>query len=398
MQNVQTFQQNGDRAFDGGMQISEIVRNRGLTMSTNNKSSAVPGQTITAGLAEPHSDVTHGKDMIKSSYTSDRRSWLGMTMLLILGFGVCAQIRAAQPTIVTYSSKYFTAATGVINSKDPSFTTLQYYPASELAPWTNIAGGSTDLLFYNSNTGAAALSQVDSAGRMSTSHYYKGGTFGYWTNVVLHKGYYLFYRSDTGEAAVGDFESDGLFHQYSRGVRLSANWSCVTSTPNGLLFYAKDGSAAVADWSFVYSTPPGGGFRVLSQINFATRKLYGPGVLPTSWTHVVNTSNGVLFYRSDTGRLLMTDVKTDGSVVARPGTDITIEKYFTSIASAGNDILLYKMSNGDVGFGQILTVSGGSTTFGGPPLPPGAFALRTIKRTYFVRDWTDIVAVLSPTF
>jgi hypothetical protein len=295
--------------------------------------------------------------------------------------------------IVAYNAQLHTAVTGVINSSTASFTTLKTL-SGNLSAWTHVVGGSSNVLFYNTTTGEAALSQVDSVGNLTTSFYRGRGSFAAgWTSIVFHKGYYLFYNSASGQAAVGSF-SNTDFRTYNGSIFLGSGWTNILSTPNGLLFYdATNGSGAVGDWSYVTSGPSG----LVSEVDFRQLKLYLPGSFLTGWTNVVNTSNGILFYCSINGKVAMTDVHSDGSVTTRPGTQNTITTGWSNIASDNDDILFYNAANGNVGIGAIVKAGQYATYTSGPSVPvPGSFAMRRIWPNYFSLGWTNIVSAVSP--
>src|SRR5262249_6143477 len=103
------------------------------------------------------------------------------------------------------------------------------------------------------------------------------------------------------------------------------------------------------------------------------------------WTHVVNTSHGVLFYRRDTGRSVMADVGLDGSVVTKPWSDTTLPRAYDSIVSQNDDVLLYVKANGNVAFGGFPTAG----FFNG-------VVIRANYKAYFSPAWTTIVATVDP--
>jgi M6 family metalloprotease-like protein len=296
--------------------------------------------------------------------------------------------------ILAYNESGGSAATGIINSSDASFTTLQHYTGT-LSPWTHVVGGATDVLFYNSRDGNAAIGQVDAAGNFTTTRNLGVGYFvPSWTHIVFHKGYYLFYNSGTGAAVIGNFQSEG-FRPYNSVLSFSTGWTNIVSTENGLLFYnATSGSGAVGDWTFVKS---GTGFGTISKVNFNRLQLYGPGSFLTGWTHVVNTSNGVLFYCSANGRQVMTELQSDGSVTTRGGTEQTIAMGWSSIVSANDDILFYNSTSGDVAIGGIRKPSVFGTYLGGPgPLTSGSLVIRRALPAYFSPAWSSVVTTVDP--
>lgn len=141
----------------------------------------------------------------------------------------------------------------------------------------------------------------------------------------------------------------------------------------------------------------GTGFGTISKVNFNRLQLYGPGSFLTGWTHLVNTSNGVLFYCSANGRQVMTELQSDGSITTRSGTEQTIATGWSSIVSANDDILFYNSTSGDVAIGDIRKPSVFGTYLGGPrPLTSGSLVIRRSLPTYFSPRWSSVVTTVDP--
>jgi hypothetical protein len=125
--------------------------------------------------------------------------------------------------------------------------------------------------------------------------------------------------------------------------------------------------------------------------------LYGPNSFLTGWTHVVNTSNGVLFYCSVNGRQVMADVSAGGNVSTRSGTEQTIAPGWTSIVADNDDILFYNASSGD---GMIATIKKWNvltdklTTAGAPV--SGQLGTRRELPGAFSPGWSNIVTTVDP--
>lgn len=297
--------------------------------------------------------------------------------------------------ILAFNANGRSAATGFINDNDGSFTTLQSYSGGTLRPWTHVVGGASEVLFYNSANGSAALGQVDSQGNFKITREFRAGYFvPGWTHIVFHKGYYLFYKASTGAAVIGNFGNTG-FRTYNPGFTLSAGWTNIVSTVNGLLFYnSVSGSGAVGDWSFVKS---GAGLGTITQVTFNRSHLYGPGSFLTGWTHIVNTSNGTLFYCSVNGRQVMADVNADGSVTTRSGTEQTITTGWNSIVFENDNLLFYNDASGDVAIGTIREPSQLENVLsGGRASTADALAIRRVFPAYFSPGWTNIVMTVDP--
>jgi hypothetical protein len=83
--------------------------------------------------------------------------------------------------------------------------TLKSYPTDTFsAGWTHIVSTPNGLLYYNAQTGAGALGQLDGAGTPTTLKSYPAGTFSAgWTHIVSTPNGLLYYNAQTGAGAVG---------------------------------------------------------------------------------------------------------------------------------------------------------------------------------------------------
>src|SRR5205085_8546396 len=131
----------------------------------------------------------------------------------------------------------------------------------------------------------------------------------------------------------------------------------------------------------------GGVYGEITQVNLKLLKSY-PGGFDRGWTSVVNTNRGVLFYRQDTGRSVMTDVDTDGSVTTRKRSEEALPTGYDSVLSQNDDVLLYDKESGDViigSFPHVLSLGN----------------MMTIRKTYsayFSPGWSSLVVTVDPTF
>jgi hypothetical protein len=302
--------------------------------------------------------------------------------MLILSLTATSHSQSVSGKVFAYSSKNLQGATGQINHANASFTTLKQ-PFGGFSPWSNVVPGGVDLLFYNSRSGHAAIGQVDGAGNFSTTQSIPDGQIGPgWTHITFHNGYYLFYNTDNGLAAVGNMQGANFRTYNTWNGSFSKGWSQITSTPNGLLFYnTQTGSGEVADWDFVRSGP---GFGEISQVNL--RHLNSISDFSTGWTHVVNTSNGVLFYCSSNGRSVIVDMVPGGSLSTRPRSETTLPTGYDSILSQNDDILFYDRDTGDIAIG---------TTVHPVSLKTGVWVRQNYPK-YFSPGWTDLVPTMSP--
>lgn len=309
---------------------------------------------------------------------------LGLAIsMIILSLAATSHSQTVSGKVFAYSSTNLQGATSQINHANASVISLRS-AFGGFSPWSKVVSGGVDILFYNSATGHAAIGQVDGAGNFSTTQSIPDGEIGPgWTDITFHKGFYLFYNAGSGKAAVGNMQGSNFRTYNTWNGSFSTGWTQITSTPNGLLFYNKQtGAAEIADWDIVRSGP---GFGQISQVNL--RHLNSVSNFSTGWTHVVNISTGVLFYRSDTGGSAVVDVAPGGSVSTKPASATALPSGYDSILSQNDDILFYDKETGDVAIG---------TTAGVVRLGNGVM-LRKKYPGYFLPDWTDLVATVDPT-
>jgi hypothetical protein len=238
-------------------------------------------------------------------------------------------------------------------------------------------------LFYRrAGTGAAAFVVADANSTMSTLL-----SFAIWpnlTHVVSHQNILMFYNQDTGVGFAGELQDLGayggiVFKRFPTQLQFSPGWTSIVSTPGGMLFYNKNtGSAAVGQW-----TPTR--YECLTlfvchhlDATFSTKLTYAPGMFSTGWTHLVNTGDGIMFYRQSDGLVSVADVALNGAVTTRAASRGYILSNWTSVVAVGGNVFLYNRTRGDAEIGHFLSASEGTgTQVGGFHVDqtlPGAFS------------------------
>jgi hypothetical protein len=108
-----------------------------------------------------------------------------------------------------------------------------------------------------------------------------------WNLIVRTSGNgVLFYRKADGIGAYGTFDTNCQWNYLEDYSGFTWNWSHLVTTSQGVLFYkASDGIGALAQF-----TPEG----TLTQTG-----TYASGELTKDWEQAINTTSGVLFYKSD---------------------------------------------------------------------------------------------------
>ncbi len=295
--------------------------------------------------------------------------------------------------ILYYNATDGSGAVGVIDAQNNHVTLASYDPGA-FGQWTHLVGNAAELFYYNARTGAAALGYVDAVGTHHTTQSFPAGYFGAgWTHIVRHKGYLFFYYAPNGVAAIGQFGTNGFrqFMTYQAGS-FGLGWTNILSTANGLFFYrAADGAGAVGDWEYVTSGVPGQ-FATITGVRFKQIKGYAPGSFTKGWTHVVETSNGVLFYRASDGLQVMTDITAAGAVNTRSNTVKTLRRGWTHIVSVNDDILFYDAVNGDAAVGEILKYSPWVLLS-----KVGSLVINKEFPSYFSPGWTHLTGTVDPT-
>ena len=123
-------------------------------------------------------------------------------------------------------------------------TTIKSYSDQSFSTgWTHNVNTPNGILWYNAQTGAGAVGQIDSAGNhrtIKTMNFSPG-----WTHIVNTPNGILWYNTQTGAGAVGQID-DGGNHRTIKSIIFSPGWTHIINTPNGILYYnARTGAGAV---------------------------------------------------------------------------------------------------------------------------------------------------------
>src|SRR4030095_10869429 len=115
-----------------------------------------------------------------------------------------------------------------------------------------------------------------------------------------------------------------------------------------------NGSGAVGEWDNVYTSCPGFCFPTISEVRFKQFSSYPAGSFTYGWTSIVETTNGVLFYRQSDGLQGIADIIDKGEVATRSRSVQYLKPGYTAVVAAGEDILLYNSETGDGAHAGIL--------------------------------------------
>jgi hypothetical protein len=200
-----------------------------------------------------------------------------------------------------------------------------------------------NLLFYNANTGVAAVGNLSGDGTyrdLKNLAYDRG-----WSNIVCaSNGTLLFYNRSTGLAASARIAADGT-HTDLQNINLTPGWSHIVPLSQGkLLFYQRNtGLMSTGVLS------PDGSFYDLQDI---------PGVEP-GWDFFVETWNGMLLMHNNqvyNGKAATGRVNPDGSFVSF-GAYPTFGGWPQMIPLFDNGVLVYESV---FGTGGLITLSPGT--------------------------------------
>ncbi len=171
------------------------------------------------------------------------------------------------------------------------------YPMTRAMIGVSAAGG---VLLYRGDIGAANFIRFDAEGNYTVLKRYPAYAFARgWENIINLPGdLVLFYnnrycppyysyagcQSYTGQSAVGKFDENGNFTQLSSFSRtnIGNSWTHIVNTGNGVFFYkGSNGSAQFGQFD--------------ARGKFTLLKTYVPYAFSPGWIQIANTLDGVLF-------------------------------------------------------------------------------------------------------
>jgi hypothetical protein len=251
-----------------------------------------------------------------------------------------------------------------------------YAPGSFSTGWTHVSP-----VFYNARTGAGATALL-ARGTFTTTTAFQPGSFSPgWTSIAQAGTGSLFYNAATGAAALG---YNPTTRSYAAGS-FSTGWTHVVGTAGDrLLFYnAATGAGAVARVTYRAAQP--GELAVIPD-QVVTLQSYPAGSFATGWTHIVDTSQGMLFYRAGTGEGGIGVVTASGFVTLRGYPAGAFSTGWTHVASGGEDILFYHAATGA---GAVAVIDRSTAS-------PTVRTLRSYPAGTFGAGWTHVAASVDP--
>ncbi|MBS1812930.1 MAG: M4 family metallopeptidase [Acidobacteria bacterium] len=220
--------------------------------------------------------------------------------------------------ILLYKGSDRSGVIGQVNSAG-QFVQTQTFGAYSFSYWSEIVDTQYGMFFYNRIDGTVAVCHVQSNGTLRQTD----GKFNYipagYDQIVVQGANLLLYDNETGgyiSAAVG---SDGKFFYNtvnSCGATLAAGYRKIVAAGDKLFFYNPSTGAGAVGYIIKISGPLspypyycGGQLKI--QQTYST--------FATGWTHLVNTSNGLLFYNQNNRSGALGRFASDGSFIQTQG-------------------------------------------------------------------------------
>lgn len=253
------------------------------------------------------------------------------------GLSATASISIA-PAVLTGGVLFYksdgSGALGTLSSSG-EFTPVKAYAAGDLPAGVTHFGKPFELyeLFYSAANGSGALGSFDGAGNFRKLRIYAAGELPAGQDqMVSLNDRLVFYQAATGTTLCGSYGTNYDFSNPVTQTGYSKDWNLIlrVNDANGVLFYKQSTGTggygtynAACKWTFVYVNS-GFTFNLSNIVRTASGVLfyrssdgigalvyydaqgtptqtgtYPAGILAAGWEQVVNTTAGVLFYKSD---------------------------------------------------------------------------------------------------
>ncbi len=206
--------------------------------------------------------------------------------------------------IVLYEPATGFGETGQLDYQSGAYQKLQTY-SSFATGWTHVVSMNGPLFYYNANTLQAAVGEINNDGVHTTTNTFRFKFLGkapLYTHVVYLGGFDLyFYDSKTGKDMFIRLTPNG-FQGVSGSYAPGKNWTHVVNAQGHVLFYRRDTGSVMI-------------------FTGAQKKT---GHLSPFWSHIVDCGMrlngeqiGVLFYNQVTGLYAVVDMDATGNAVTR---------------------------------------------------------------------------------
>jgi Zn-dependent metalloprotease len=369
-----------------GRAAAEQIFFRALTLKLTSSATFADVRAQTLGAAED----LYGPGSAEALSTA--RAWDAV------GVAGRSPFNPAQLKVLYYASHDGSGAVGQVD-ENLEHTTLTSHPAGAFATeWTSIVSSEADLVSYRMEDGMAEVGNVDAGGNYTTVRSFPAGFFASGSShVTMHEGNLLFYDEVNGAGAIGRLMGPDGFTQYS-DFSIAPGWTHVVSVQGRLLFYdANTGLAEVCDLEEVFDGLESEFPRLVNVVLTNVSALQ----IAAGWSNIVDTTNGILFYNSNTGQYVVGDLDEAGNYADRvspvsSSTELPLWEYgtagegWTHVVMVEDTLLFYSAG---VGFAMTATVltAAQSHEQGHEPL---------VKGTEFTlpSGWTHITASVDPLF
>ncbi len=212
------------------------------------------------------------------------------------------------------------------------------------------------LLLYNPSNGAATYGTVTVDGHFLPTAYYPPGTFATgWSHIVRANGVLFFYRESDGLWATVRVYTDGSLVMLNYGYinfyyPPAGHGMNVVSTPNGILICRNGGRMRLDNLSggLVGQVGNDGYFRVTHTADFAW------------WNKVVNTPNGLFFYRNAavTWTVAVGRIQPNGVFTQTDSEENISGSLENEVLALGNDLIIFGYARDITGIPLYPQLSG----------------------------------------
>lgn len=214
--------------------------------------------------------------------------------------------------------------------------------------WT-VASFAQNALFYKSEDGSGAIIGVGADHSLSVAKEMNDATIGKdWTHIVHIGGKLMFYNANTGAAAIGTATANDIKINNTFDVgKLPTGYTHLISlgSTRVLCYNAKDGSGSVGN--------------ITGTNDYKNLKSFNAGGLPKGFTHLtaINTNAGgtkILFYNTNDGSGGIGAISSDGEPqMLKTYAAGKFTKGWTGIVSVEGKIIYYNSVNGSAVLGML---------------------------------------------
>jgi Zn-dependent metalloprotease len=235
------------------------------------------------------------------------------------------------------SAKFYDARVATVNAAADLFGPGSAEVIATEKAWNAVGVTGPTLFFYNKDNGAAAAARISNGAFYQMAGWSPGAFALNWTEIVPTRHGLFYYNRITGLYAVTRMDFYGSVSQLSWGY-LPSNYSTVVSTDNGILLYHSDGRGLVIQVSVAGSV--------------SVRQTFPAGSFGY-WSHIVSTPGGLLFYNRETGTIAVCRIGPDGSWSQTDARFNYLGRNHGVVMAIGADVLFYNSTTGAYELGRV---------------------------------------------